>query len=284
MNALSTGPAYGEWPYGPQLSGRRVIVLGAGTRPSADADAPVGNGRAISIGAAQAGATVACVDVREEAARGTARTVEGYGGTAIALTADLRSPDAPAKVLDQAAETLGGIDGIVVNVGIGAGFGLARTSVEQWDETLEVNLRAHFLTAKAALGILPRGGSLVFISSTAAVAAGSFFPAYDASKAGLTGLLRQVAWEGSPLGIRANAVAPGVIDTPLGRFAFDAHGTAPNEVPLPLGRPGTAAEVAATVIFLLSTQSSYITGETIMVDGGLTSVPSASPIQTSSIP
>jgi NAD(P)-dependent dehydrogenase (short-subunit alcohol dehydrogenase family) len=243
----------------------------------------MGNGRAISISAAQAGAAVACVDIREEAARQTSHEIQERGGTAVALTADLRDPAAPAKVLDQASRALGGLDGIVVNVGIDVGFGLRGTTVEQWDETLEVNLSAHFLTAQATLGMLPHGGSLVFVSSTAAIAPGSFFPAYDASQAGLTGLLRQVAWEGSPLGIRANAVAPGVIDTPLGRVAFEAHAVTPDEVPLPLGRPGTAAEVAAAVVFLLSTQSSYITGVTLVVDGGLTTVPPMAPFDVSPV-
>lgn len=251
------------------LADRRVLVVGAGTRPSPDPDAPIGNGRAIAVAAGRAGATVACADVDVAAAEATAGLVRAEGAAAHVLTADVTDADACAALVEAAATAMDGLDGLVCNVGIGAGMGMAGTTPEQWDAVFAVNVRSHFLLARAALAAMPPGGSIVFISSIAGLTAGSRIPAYDSSKAAITGLCRQVAAEGARRGIRANVVAPGLIDTPLGRLAT---GDRPSraKAPVPLGRQGTAWEVAGPVVFLLSDAASYITSQQLAVDGGLT--------------
>jgi len=250
-----------------RLQGRRILVVGAGTRPSDEPDPPIGNGRAISVLAAREGASVACADVDESAARGTLEIIEREGGRGIVLVADVADAGACETVVQQAIAQLGGLDGVVYNVGIAAGQRLEGTTAEAWDYTFAVNLRAHFLVAKAALPKLSDGGSMVFISSVAGLGPGSLIPAYDASKAGLFGLSRHVALEGSRRGIRVNVVVPGLIDTPLGRLA--SHGRPSRErTPVPLGRQGTGWEVAYPTVFLLSDEASYITAAEIVVDGG----------------
>src|SRR5687768_12677595 len=253
----------------PELVGRKVLVVGAGTQPSDDPDAPVGNGRAIAVLAGRAGATVACADRDTDAAEATAALVRAEGATAEVFTADVADSEACAGLVETAAGAMGGLDGLVCNVGIGAGMGMQHTTAEQWDQVFAVNVRSHFLLAAAALATMPDGGSIVFISSVAGLTAGSRIPAYDSSKAAITGLCRQVAAEGARKGIRANVVAPGLIDTVLGRLATQGRPSRA-KAPVPLARQGTAWEVAEPVVFLLSDAASYITSQLLAVDGGLT--------------
>ena len=248
-----------------------MLVVGAGTRPTDDPDAPLGNGRAIAVLAAREGAAVVCADRDEAAARDTVDLIAAEGGSAEVLVVDVSRAGDCAPAVAAARARLDGLDGLVLNVGIARGAQLSGTSAEDWDTTFAVNLRSHFLVSQAALPQLADGASVVFIGSIAGITPGSGFPAYDASKAALGGLCRHVAHEGARRLVRANVVAPGLIDTPLGRLA-SAGRPSRDRTPVPLRRQGTAWEIAYATVFLLSDEASYITGQTLVVDGGLTAL------------
>jgi NAD(P)-dependent dehydrogenase (short-subunit alcohol dehydrogenase family) len=281
--------AAGSAPGRGRLAGRRILVVGAGTRPSPEPDPPLGNGRAISVLAAREGAAVACADRDADAAEATAALVRaeprgaeprgaepggaepgGEGQRAAVVLADVASPEACAAVVAESAAVLGGLDGLVLNVGIGLGRGLAGTTAAQWDEVFAVNTRAHFLVAAAALPVLEPGSAIVFISSAASLRAATGIPAYDASKAALLGICRQTAREGMARGIRANLVVPSLVDTPLGREA-SRRNPARTARSLPFGRQATAWEVAYAAVWLLSGESSYVNAHPLILDGGATS-------------
>ena len=238
---------------GDRFAGRRALVTGAAS----------GIGLATARRLAAEGARVSWLDVRP-------------GPDAVELLADLRDPAAVESAVALAVERLGGAPEILVQAaGIYRVRALLQTDAADWDEVLEVNLRGTFLVARAVVAAgmgRGSGGSIVNVASVAAFAGGAEEPsgAYDASKAGVCALTRQMAVEWGPRGIRANAVAPGLIATPMLRLMDDpVRGSAYLETRVPLRRLGRADEVAALICFLASDEASYLTGATVLVDGGL---------------
>jgi NAD(P)-dependent dehydrogenase (short-subunit alcohol dehydrogenase family) len=262
----------GEAPGRGRLQGRRILVVGGGQEEHGLADPPIGNGRAMSILFGREGAAVAVADLNEANAEATAERVRAEGATADVIAADAADEAASAAMFESAAEALGGLDGVVMNVGIGAGFAIRGTSGDEWDRVMAVNLRSHFLGCKNALATMEEGGAVVLMGSIAATQVMPW-PAYAASKAALESLCRQAAVEGAPR-IRTNLLHPGLIDTSLGRLASQVSPLR-DQVRIPAGREGTGWEIAYGALFLLSGESSYMTGQTLIVDGGLTIGPRA---------
>lgn len=262
----------GQAPGRGRLAGRRVLVVGGGQQVVDATTDPVGNGRAMSLLFAREGARVAVADRDREAARATVDLILAEGGEAIPIEADISREDDVIHMVKAAEAQLGGLDGLVLNVGIGVGgLGLGSVKADEWDTVLGVNLRGPMLCCREALPRLAEGSSIVFISSIAGLVAGSRLPAYDASKAALGGLMRHVALEGSRKGVRANIIAPGLVDTPLGRRATQgrpSRGTAPQF----FGRQATGWEIAYAALFFMSDESVYVTGQVLAVDSGLTGI------------
>ena len=258
----------GRVPGRGRLENRRVLILGAGQQEYNLEDPPAGNGRAISQLIAREGASTALADLDEEALHATAEMVEGEGVAPIELVGDFANEEDLGRVVSEAADDMNGLDGLVANVGIVGGWGLEQTGAEEWDRVFAVNVRAHYLACRNALPLMDDGSAIVLISSIAAEMPANPVVAYHSSKSALVGLARWLAKEVAPRGIRVNIVVPGLIDTSLGRLASQAVEHR-EKMPVPLGRQGTAWEVAYATVFLLSDEASYITAQSLLVDGGL---------------
>lgn len=251
-----------------RLQGRRILVVGAGQRTTVDEQPPIGNGRAISVLFAREGAHVACVDVSRTAVNATCAQIAAEGGAAFGELGDAADADAIPDLVDRCVARLGGLDGLALVVGISSGKPLHALDMETWDREQAVNVRSNMLFAKKALEVMDEGGSIVLLSSLAALRNSSGNPSYETAKAAQVALARAIAMAGQPRGIRCNAVLPGLMDTPMGR---DATRRRPARVgaPLPFGRQGTGWEVAYASLFLMSHESTYVNAHALVADGGL---------------
>jgi 3-oxoacyl-[acyl-carrier protein] reductase len=235
----------------------RVALVSGGSR---------GIGRAIALGLAKAGAAVA-VNYRERAeeAASVVEDIHRSGGRAVAVGADVSIASDVQRMISRAEEHLGPIDILVNNAGIAVMRGLEDITEEDFDHAVAVNLKSAFLCTQAVLPGMRarRWGRIVNISSIGArVGAGSVSVVYGAAKTGLEGLTRGYALRLAPEGVTVNAVAPGLIDTEMGRPLIEA-GIAAR---IPVGRIGTGDEIAQAVMLLV--RDAYITGQTVAVNGG----------------
>lgn len=257
-----------------KLEGQVAIVMGAGQR----AGETIGNGRATSLLLASEGARVLAVDRDLDAAHETVELIRDAGGEAEPMRGDIVSEDDCRAVAERAVERFGRIDVLVNNVGIGdRDAGATKLSEEAWDRILDVNLKGMWLACKHVLPHLREqgSGSVVNISSAAAVCTVPTL-AYKVSKAGVNALTQQLAMSSARRGVRVNAVAPGLMDTPMAIESIaEGFGVDRDElrrqrdalVPL-RNRMGTAWDVARAVLFLASDDASFITGVVLPVDGG----------------
>ena len=249
-----------------RLEGKSVIITGAGS----------GIGRAAALLFTREGARLIAVD-RSEAVKDTVEQVRKAGGTAEAVTADAGSEKDVIAFIDKAVSSYGRLDAIWANAGVSGGLvPLAEQTVEHWQEVLRVNLIGPFLAIKYAMPhmIRQKSGSIVCTASVAGLKAGASGHPYGASKAGVISLVQTTAYSLSGTGVRINAVCPGLIETGMTKPVFDRakeRGTADKIGQLnPLKRAGQPHELAAMGLFLASDDASYVNGQAIPVDGGLT--------------
>lgn len=251
-----------------RLKDKVAIVVGAGSiRPG------VGNGKATAILFAKEGARVACVDVRFEAALETANVINQQGGEAIAIAADATKDSDVQKMVQQVISKYGKIDILFNNVGIGLGESGLKITEQDWDTVMNTNLKSILITCKHVVPEMIKNGRGAIVNNASMAAFyGHYNYPYAASKAGVVALTRCLAVGLAKYNIRVNCVAPGYIATPMVSPLMGARRDAAIDQRVPLKRHGTPEEVAYTVLFLASDEASFITGQTICVDGGLSAM------------
>jgi NAD(P)-dependent dehydrogenase (short-subunit alcohol dehydrogenase family) len=256
-----------------RLEDKIAIVTGAGQTPGET----LGNGRATALLFAREGAAILAVDRKLERAQETATQIEKEGGRCVPHEADISKEDDCMALATACKGEFGRIDILHNNVGIGAGDGGAMDfTSEGWDRIFGVNLKGPFLTCKHVLPVMKEQGkgAIVTISSVAALA-NYRGVGYKTTKAGLHALNEIIAMSGARYGIRANVIMPGLIDTPMaiegiaaatGKTREDLR--AERNKAVPLGKMGTAWDVAYAALFLASDEAKFITGAVLPVDGG----------------
>ncbi|MBM6580656.1 SDR family oxidoreductase [Microvirga sp. BT689] len=255
-----------------RLRGKAAVVFGAGSSGPG-----WGNGKAAAVAYAREGARIACIDLIQEAAEETASIIAKDGGEAIAIAADVTDASSVEGAVARTIEAFGRIDILHNNVGVTHMGGPVELTEEQFEAALKLNIGPVYRTAKAVIPHMLRQGSgaIVNISSLAAIRwTGYPYFAYYATKAAVNQATVAIAMQYARQGIRANCIMPGLIDTPLiyrqisGQYATVEEMVAARSAAVPMGRMGTAWDVANAAVFLASDEAQFITGVCLPVDGG----------------
>jgi NAD(P)-dependent dehydrogenase (short-subunit alcohol dehydrogenase family) len=260
-----------------RMKDKVTVIIGAGQSPGEG----IGNGRATAIVFAREGAKVLCVDNRIESAQETADMITKAGGAAAALKADVMKDADMKAAVDEAVKRWGRLDTLHYNVGVSLGGGdkpPLEITEEAFDKVNAINLRGFIMACKHALPVMreQRSGSILSISSVAALSASYATVAYKTTKAGMIAYTEQIARHNAEYGVRANIILPGLMDTPM---AVDTRSrvwgqprsevVAARNARVPLRKTmGTGWDVANAALFLASDEASFITGVALPVDGG----------------
>ncbi|MDF3885198.1 SDR family NAD(P)-dependent oxidoreductase [Cupriavidus basilensis] len=272
---MNTSEGNQGWTPARRLEGKVAVVIGAGQSPGEG----VGNGRAAAMRFAREGARVLAVDRRLESAEETAELIRAEGFECVSFAADVTREEDLARAMAEATQKWGSLDVLHNNVGVSIAGGdadLLDITEENFDNVCRINLRGTVFACKHAVAIMRKqgGGAIVNVSSAAAV--GKYpYVAYKAAKAGVVAFTEQLALQNAQYGIRANCVLPGLIATPM---AVDTRVrewkqsreqvSAERNAKVPLGRQGTGWDVANAALFLASDEANFITGVSVLVDGG----------------
>jgi len=248
-----------------RLEGRTAIITGGGS----------GIGRATALRFGAEGAAVLVVDLDEAGAAGTVEAMAEHGHPAAWMAADVTDPAAAERGVAQAVETFGSVDVLMTGAGISVGRRVVETDPDDWDRVFAVNVKGSYLWMRAAIPtmVAQGSGSVILIASQLGVAGGMGNAAYIASKGAVIALARTTAVDYATAGVRVNSILPGATETPLldrsfGRLPDPETARARSLARHPMGRFGTADEVAAAALYLASDESSFTTGTELRVDGG----------------
>jgi len=250
-----------------RFSGKAVVVTGGGH----------GIGRASALRFAAEGARVAVVDLRGDHADQVAAECRAAGGDGLAYSVDVSDPDQVTAAVERITGDLSGIDVVHLNAGRLSAGSVLEVPLAEWHAIFAVNVTGMFLVARAVIPVMRAsgGGAIVTTGSISGMFGEPALAAYTASKAAVVNLTRQMAIDFARDGIRVNCVCPGWVDTGFNDPQFEHDGLSAQDIEelidrtVPMGRQGLPEEMAAAVAFLASSDASYITGQTLLVDGGL---------------